>query len=69
MGVLGSLGFVPFVMHKFREDREGVARRFGEDRLMVNYARELKLPRQRCIATKDYLLNEFTILQTSSRCS
>lgn len=28
MGVLGSLGFVPFVMHKFREDREGVARRF-----------------------------------------
>ena len=29
MGVLGSLGFVPFVMHKFREDREGVERRFG----------------------------------------
>ena len=32
VGVLGSLGFVPFVMHKFREDREGVPRRFRGDR-------------------------------------
>ena len=55
MGVLGSLGFVPFVMHKFREDREGVPRRFGGRQTMVNCVRELKLPRQRCITTKDYL--------------
>ena len=55
--VLGSLGFVRFVMHTFGEDREGVARRFKDRQIrpIVNSVRELKLPRQRCIATKAYL--------------